>query len=99
MPLPSIKDVLEYNEQAVHQVALDHLVKTKLPGTIQQGIYMPFSKEIDKILRTNKRKVLNLKIQACIEKWSDPKGKFKMDLEILKILLEEIKLLNSDEAE
>lgn len=99
LPLLSKSEIMKYNETAIHQVCLDEVVKTKLPNTIQQGIFMPFGKEIDKILRTYKRKALTLRINSCIEKWSDPKGKYRMDKKILKILLEEIKLLNSDEAE
>lgn len=99
LPLPTPADVMKFNEQAVHQVCLDHIVKTELSNTIQQGCYKPFVREADKILRKSKGKVAELKIEACIEKWSDPKGKYKMDEKILKILLKEIKLLNSKEAE
>lgn len=99
LPLLSRSEIMQYNETALHQVLLDHVVKTTFISTFQQGIFMPYVKEIDKIIRTYKRKALTLRIDACIEKWSDTKGKYKMDKKILKMLLKEVQLLNSPEAE
>lgn len=99
LPLPSREEVFRYCTSAIHQVCLDHIVQEKLGSMIQQGIYRPFILEVDKLMRKNSGKSQELMIKASLSKWSDPKGKFKLDLKVLEMLLEEVKLLNSREAE
>lgn len=89
------KMIMRVTESNIHQALVEFIVKDEIKSVIMQGAYIPFCKEIDKIMRTCRHKDIQMRVRMSINKWSDPKGNRQLDKKILLKLQKEVEELNN----